>query len=206
MAMAKIYNQEKNVVGEIDLADDIFSVDVKPEILHFVVRAYRAAKRSGTVGVKNRALIRGGGKKPWKQKGTGRARAGTVRSPLWRGGAITFGPQARDYSFKVNKKVRRLALKMALSSRFVQDDIMIVDSLELAEVKTKTFMAMRDQLGLKKVLIVIPEEYKNLSLSVRNVPGVEVKTLDALNVYDILRHPQLVIEQGAVGKLQERLQ
>ncbi|MDD2218499.1 MAG: 50S ribosomal protein L4 [Desulfoplanes sp.] len=206
MAMAKIYNQEKNVVGEMDLADDIFSVDVKPEILHFVVRAYRAAQRSGTVGVKNRALIRGGGRKPWKQKGTGRARAGTVRSPLWRGGAVAFGPQARDYSFKVNKKVRRLALKMALSSRFVQDDLMIVDSLELAEVKTKKFLAMRDQLGLKKVLIVIPEEYKNLSLSVRNVPGVEVKTLDALNVYDILRHPQLVIEQGAVGKLQERLQ
>ncbi len=205
MAMAKIYNQEKNVVGEIDLTDDIFSVDVKPEILHFVVRAYRNAKRAGTVGVKNRALIRGGGKKPWRQKGTGRARAGSVRSPLWKGGAVTHGPQARDYGFKVNKKIKRLALKMALTSRYVQDDLMIVDHLNIDEVKTKTFVGLRERLGLKKVLIVVPEEYKNLTLSARNVPGVQVTTQDALNVYDILRHSQLVMEQGAIEKLQERL-
>jgi large subunit ribosomal protein L4 len=205
MAMAKIYNQEKNVVGEIDLTDEIFSVEVKPEILHFVVRAFRNAKRSGTVGVKNRALIRGGGKKPWRQKGTGRARAGSVRSPLWKGGAVTHGPQARDYGFKVNKKIKRLALKMALTSRYVQDDLMIVDNLNIDEIRTKTFAGLRERLGLKKVLIVVPEEYKNLTLSARNVPGVQVTTQDALNVYDILRHPQLVMEQGAVEKLQERL-
>jgi large subunit ribosomal protein L4 len=206
MAMAKIYNQEKSVVGEMDLTDDIFSVEVKPEILHFVVRAFRNARRAGTVGVKNRALIRGGGKKPWRQKGTGRARAGSVRSPLWKGGAVIHGPQARDYSIKVNKKVRRLALKMALTSRFVQDDMLIVDKLDLDEIKTKAFVGLRDRLGLKKVLIVVPEEYKNLTLSARNVPGVQVTTQDALNGYDILRHPQLVMEQGAVEKLQERLQ
>jgi large subunit ribosomal protein L4 len=206
MAMAKIYNQEKSVVGEMDLTDDIFSVEVKPEILHFVVRAFRNARRAGTVGVKNRALIRGGGKKPWRQKGTGRARAGSVRSPLWKGGAVIHGPQARDYSIKVNKKIRRLALKMALTSRFVQDDMLIVDKLDLDEIKTKAFVGLRDRLGLKKVLIVVPEEYKNLTLSARNVPGVQVTTQDALNVYDILRHPQLVMEQGAVEKLQERLQ
>ncbi|MGX9367403.1 50S ribosomal protein L4 [Desulfoplanes sp. PS50] len=205
MSMAKIYNQEKNVVGEMDLTDDIFSVEVKPEILHFVVRAYRNAKRAGTVGVKNRALIRGGGKKPWRQKGTGRARAGSVRSPLWKGGAVTHGPQARDYGFKVNKKIKRLALKMALTSRYVQDDLMIVDHLDIDEVKTKTFVGLRERLGLKKVLIVVPEEYKNLTLSARNVPGVQVTTQDALNVYDILRHSQLVMEQGAIEKLQERL-
>ncbi len=205
MSMAKIYNQEKNVVGEMDLSDDIFSVEVKPEILHFVVRAYRNAKRAGTVGVKNRALIRGGGKKPWRQKGTGRARAGSVRSPLWKGGAVTHGPQARDYGFKVNKKIKRLALKMALTSRYVQDDLMIVDHLDIDEVKTKTFVGLRERLGLKKVLIVVPEEYKNLTLSARNVPGVQVTTQDALNVYDILRHSQLVMEQGAIEKLQERL-
>jgi large subunit ribosomal protein L4 len=203
--MAKIYNQEKNVVGEMDLTDDIFSVEVKPEILHFVVRAYRNAKRAGTVGVKNRALIRGGGKKPWRQKGTGRARAGSVRSPLWKGGAVTHGPQARDYGFKVNKKIKRLALKMALTSRYVQDDLMIVDHLDIDEVKTKTFVGLRERLGLKKVLIVVPEEYKKLTLSARNVPGVQVTTQDALNVYDILRHSQLVMEQGAIEKLQERL-
>jgi large subunit ribosomal protein L4 len=203
--MAKIYNQEKNVVGEMDLTDDIFSVEVKPEILHFVVRAYRNAKRAGTVGVKNRALIRGGGKKPWRQKGTGRARAGSVRSPLWKGGAVTHGPQARDYGFKVNKKIKRLALKMALTSRYVQDDLMIVDHLDIDEVKTKTFVGLRERLGLKKVLIVVPEEYRNLTLSARNVPGVQVTTQDALNVYDILRHSQLVMEQGAIEKLQERL-
>jgi large subunit ribosomal protein L4 len=206
MAMAKIYNQEKSVVGEMDLTDDIFSVEVKPEILHFVVRAFRNARRAGTVGVKNRALIRGGGKKPWRQKGTGRARAGSVRSPLWKGGAVIHGPQARDYSIKVNKKIRRLALKMALTSRFVRDDMLIVDKLDLDEIKTKAFVGLRDRLGLKKVLIVVPEEYKNLTLSARNVPGVQVTTQDALNVYDILRHPQLVMEQGAVEKLQERLQ
>ncbi|WP_462323375.1 50S ribosomal protein L4 [Desulfoplanes sp.] len=206
MAMAKIYNQEKSVVGELDLVDGIFSVEVKPEILHFVVRAYRNAQRAGTVGVKNRALIRGGGKKPWRQKGTGRARAGSVRSPLWKGGAITHGPQARSYAFKVNKKVKKLALKMALTSRFVQEDMMIVDSLKMDEIRTKSFAALRDQLGVKKVLIVVPEEDKNLSLSARNIPGVQVTTQDALNVYDILRHPQLVMEQGAVEKLQERLQ
>jgi len=205
MSMAKIYNQEKNVVGEMDLTDDIFSVEVKPEILHFVVRAYRNAKRAGTVGVKNRALIRGGGKKPWRQKGTGRARAGSVRSPLWKGGAVTHGPQARDYGFKVNKKIKRLALKMALTSRYVQDDLMIVDHLDIDEVKTKTFVGLRERLGLKKVLIVVPEEYRNLTLSARNVPGVQVTTQDALNVYDILRHSQLVMEQGAIEKLQERL-
>ncbi len=206
MAMAKIYNQEKNVVGEMDLIEDIFSVEVKPEILHFVVRAFRNAQRAGTVGVKNRALIRGGGRKPWRQKGTGRARAGSVRSPLWKGGAVTHGPQARDYSFKVNKKIRRLALKMALTSRYVQEDMVIVDKLDLDEIRTKTFLGLRDRLGLKKVLIVVPEEYRNLTLSARNVPGVQVTTQDALNVYDILRHPQLVMEQGAVEKLQERLQ
>jgi large subunit ribosomal protein L4 len=203
--MAKIYNQEKNVVGEIDLTDAIFSVEVKPEILHFVVRAHRNAKRAGTVGVKNRSLIRGGGKKPWRQKGTGRARAGSVRSPLWKGGAVVHGPQARDYGFKVNKKIKRLALKMALTSRFVQDDLMIVDNLNVDEIRTKAFVGLRDRLGLKKVLIVVPEEYKNLTLSARNVPGVQVTTQEALNVYDILRYPQLVMEQGAIEKLQERL-
>ncbi len=206
MAMAKIYNQEKSVVGEMDLTDEIFSVEVKPEILHFVVRAFRNARRAGTVGVKNRALIRGGGKKPWRQKGTGRARAGSVRSPLWTGGAVTHGPQARDYSFKVNKKIKRLALKMALTSRFVQEDMMIVDHLKMDAIRTKDFVGLQETLGLKKVLIVLPEEDRNLTLSARNVPGVQVTTQDALNVYDILRHPQLVMEQGAVEKLQERLQ
>ncbi|PIE69370.1 MAG: 50S ribosomal protein L4 [Deltaproteobacteria bacterium] len=205
MAMANIYNQEKHVVGEMDLAEDIFSVEVKPEILHLMVRAFRNSRRAGTVGVKNRALIRGGGRKPWRQKGTGRARAGSVRSPLWKGGAVIHGPQARDYSFKVNKKIRRLALKMALTSRFVQDDMMIVDTLNMDGIKTKDFVALREALELKKALIVVPEAYRNLTLSARNVPGVQVMTQDALNVYDILRYPQLVMEQGAVEKLQERL-
>lgn len=205
MAVVKILDQQKKEVGDITLPEDIFEVEVRPEILNLVVRSQLAAKRSGTVGVKNRTAISGGGKKPWRQKGTGRARVGSIRSPLWRGGAVAHGPQARDYSFKVNKKVRKLALKMALSSRLAEDNLMVVNSLQLPEIKTKGFTTIKDALGLKKVLIVIPEGDNNLELSARNVPGVKVMHQDSLNVYDVLRYPQLVLAPEVVENLQERL-
>ena len=152
MAVVKVIDQSNTEVGELTLAPEVFEVEVKPEILHLVVRQYRAGLRAGTHGTKNRALITGGGRKPWRQKGTGRARAGTTRSPLWRHGATVFGPQPRDYSFKVNKKVRQLAMKMALSSRLSGEKLTVVDKLELPEIKTKLFKQIAETLGLKKSL------------------------------------------------------
>ncbi len=205
MLSAKVYSQDNQEVGAIDLQENVFSVNVNPQLMHQAVRAHRAAVRSGTVGVKNRALISGGGRKPWRQKGTGRARAGTGRSPLWRGGAIIHGPKARDYSIKLNKKVRRLALKMALSTKYAQDKLQIVDKIELNQIRTKDFVNIKNNLGLKKPLIVTAEKSNTLELSARNVPGVEVITQDSINVYEVLKHQELVIDKQAVEKLQERL-
>ncbi|MDK2921255.1 MAG: large subunit ribosomal protein [Desulfonauticus sp.] len=205
MIKAKVYSQTNQEVGEIELREDVFGVEVRPELLHLVVRAHLAAKRQGTVATKNRAKITGGGRKPWRQKGTGRARAGSSRSPLWRGGAVIHGPQPRDYSFKVNKKVKRLALKMALSSLLAENRLKIVDKFELPEIKTKKFVEIKNNLGVKKPLIVLQERYNNLELSARNVPGVGVLTQEFLNTYDALKHSELVIEKEAILKLQERL-
>ena len=206
MPTVNIYDQEKKEVGKMDLAPEVFAVDIRPEILNLVVRAQRAAKRSGTHAVKGRSNIRGGGRKPWRQKGTGRARAGSVRSPLWTGGAVTFGPQPRDYSFKVNKKVRRLALKMALSSKLSEDNLMVIKSIDLPEIKTKLFAGVAEILGLRKALIISKDVDNNLVLSARNIPWVKVIDADKVNVYDVLRYPQLVILESAASDLQERLQ
>lgn len=205
MATITIYDQTKKEVGSMDLASEIFEVSVKPEILHLVVRAQLASKRSGTHATKNRSLKRGGGAKPWRQKGTGRARAGSTRSPLWRGGGIVFGPQPRDYSFKVNKKVRRLALKMALTSRFSDESLMVVKDITLPEAKTKHFAEVVEALGLRKALIIVKDADNKLLLSARNIPGIKMISADQLNVYDILRHRQLVIIENAAQDLQERL-
>jgi large subunit ribosomal protein L4 len=205
MANAKVYDQNKREIGEISLADDVFQVEVKPEVLHLAVRSHLAKLRAGTVGVKTRGLVSGGGKKPWRQKGTGRARAGSSRSPLWRSGAVVHGPVARDYSFKINKQIRKLALKMALSSRFSTENLLVVDKLQFEGIKTKNFVACKDVLGLKKALIVVAEKDTNLALSARNVPGFLVLDQQSINVYEILKYPQMVLDQGAVEALQERL-
>ncbi|KAF1074628.1 50S ribosomal protein L4 [Halodesulfovibrio sp. MK-HDV] len=205
MAVVKLYDQNKAEAGEITLAPEVFEVEVKPEILNLVVRAQRAAKRAGTHSVKGRSDIRGGGAKPWRQKGTGRARAGSSRSPIWRGGAVTFGPQPRDYGFKVNKKVRRLAIKMALSSRLSGENLMVVNGIELPEVKTKLMAGVTEALGLNKALIVAKDLEEKLVLSARNLPGITVQSVEQLNVYDVLRHKQLVLLEGAVESVQERL-
>ncbi|BBD07118.1 50S ribosomal protein L4 [Desulfovibrio ferrophilus] len=205
MALVKVYDQTKKEVGELTLAPEVFEVTVKPEILNLVVRAQRAKSRAGTHAVKNRSAVRGGGAKPWRQKGTGRARAGTIRSPLWRGGGTVFGPQVRSYEFKVNKKVRKLALRMALSSRVAEDTMMVVDSINLKEVKTKAVAEILKNLGLRKALIVLPDEDTVLRLSARNIPGITILQQDMLNVYDVLRHPQLVMFQDAAKAVEERL-
>lgn len=205
MANVKVYDQNRLVVDEIVLSEDIFQVDVKPEVLHLAVRSHLAKMRAGTVGVKSRGLVRGGGKKPWRQKGTGRARAGSTRSPLWRSGAIVHGPQARSYGFKINKRIRQLALKMALSSRLATDNLLVVDKLNFDEIKTKKFVSCRDTLGLKKALIVVGKQDTNLFLSARNVPGIEVLDHSSINVYEILKYPQTVLDRDAVAALHERL-
>lgn len=204
MATVKVYDQNKQESGEVTLASDVFEVEVRPEILNLVVRAQMAAKRAGTHKTKTRAYVSGGGSKPWKQKGTGRARSGSNRSPVWRGGAIIFGPTPRDYSFKVNSKVRALALKMALSSRLAAEDLLVVKGIELPEAKTKHFAKVAGSLGLSKALIVTPEADETLNRSARNIPGLTLTTPDRLSVLEVLKHKQLVLLQGAVEPVQAR--
>lgn len=205
MANVTVYDQTRQEAGSIDLAPEIFEVPVRPEILNLVVRAQRASWRAGTHSTLNRSKMKGGGSKPWRQKGTGRARAGTNISPIWRGGAVTFGPQPRDYSFKVNKKVWRLALKMALSSRLAGEQLMVVKAIALPEAKTKFFAQVKKDLGLDKALVVVPLEEETLMLSARNIPGVTVLTPEQLNVYEVLKHPQLVLLESAVERVNARL-
>ncbi|WP_027185839.1 50S ribosomal protein L4 [Desulfovibrio inopinatus] len=205
MATVKIYDQDKREVGEMELAPEVFEIPAKPEILHLVVRSQLAAKRTGTHSVKNRKVITGGGKKPWRQKGTGRARAGSTRSPLWRGGAVAHGPQPRDYTFKVNKKVKSLALRMALSAKVSGDELMVVNKIELPEAKTKLFANVVNTLGVKKALIVLPGSDNTLELSARNISGIKVVRQDMLNVYDVLRHEHVIFLEGAAKEVQERL-
>ena len=205
MAVVKIYDQNKGETGEITLAPEVFEVEVRPEILNLVVRAQRAAKRAGTHSTKTYGEVSGGGIKPWRQKGTGRARAGTSRSNIWRGGAIVFGPKPRDYSFKVNKKVRALALRMALSARLADESLMVVNTFDLPEVKTKHFVKIADALGLKKALLIMPEINETVALSARNIPGITIMTPAQLSVYEILKHPQLIMLEGAVAPVEARL-
>jgi large subunit ribosomal protein L4 len=206
MAVVKVYDQNRQESGEVTLAPEVFEVEVRPEILHLVVRAQLAAKRAGTHAVKTRAQVSGGGRKPFKQKGTGNARAGSNRSPVWRGGAIVFGPQPRDYSFKVNKKIRKLALRMALSARLAGDGLLVLRGIELPEAKTRHFARVAGTLGLKKALVVVaPGDDARLGLCSRNIPGITLITPDKLSVYDILRHGQLVLFEDAVARVADRL-
>ncbi|MDR2893432.1 MAG: 50S ribosomal protein L4 [Deltaproteobacteria bacterium] len=205
MAVLKVYDQNKQEAGEISLAPEVFEVPVRPEILHLVVRAQRASWRAGTHSVLSRSMMKGGGVKPWRQKGTGRARAGSNVSPLWRGGAVLFGPQPRDYSFKVNKKVRSLALKMALSARVLDNKLMVLKNIELPEAKTKHFAKVVKDLGLKKALLVLPGYDESIDRAAGNLQGITLLTPDELNVYDIINHPQLVIFEQAVEGVINRL-
>ncbi|PKN09892.1 MAG: 50S ribosomal protein L4 [Deltaproteobacteria bacterium HGW-Deltaproteobacteria-8] len=205
MATVTVFDQSKKEVGSLELSPEIFEVEVRPEIMHLVVRAQLAAKRVGTHSTKTRAFVSGGGKKPWKQKGTGHARAGSSRSPIWRGGAVIFGPQPRSYEFKVNRKIRRLALKMALSARLSEDNLMVLKGLDVPDFKTKHFVEVAKTLGLEKVLIVFTEVDNNVLLSARNLPGIKLLPADKLNAYDVLLYPKLIMLESAAVSVQERL-
>ena len=205
MAVTEIYNVDNVKVGDLELNDNLFAVQVNPHIIHEIVRMQRAARRAGTACTKTRNEVRGGGKKPWKQKGTGRARAGSTTSPLWRGGGVAFGPKPRDYSFKLPKKVKKLGLRMALSSRFSDKLVLVLDNFKIDEIKTKRFIGVMNTLKIENALIVVPERDDHLERSSRNVQGFKVIPTAGLNVYDILLHKHIVLLQPCIGQLEERL-
>jgi large subunit ribosomal protein L4 len=205
MAQVTVFDQEKKQSGSVSLSPEIFEVPVRAEILNLVVRSMRASWRAGTHQTLTRSMMKGGGAKPWRQKGTGRARSGSNISPVWTGGAVAFGPQPRDYSFKVNKKVRRLALKMALSSRLAGENLIVVKDIALPEAKTKHFVKVKNALGLDKALVIVPDEAHSLMLAARNIPGLTVLAPGQLNVYDVLKHTQLVLLECVLESVTERL-
>ena len=207
MAVVKVYDQDKTEQGELTLTPEVFEVAVRPEILHLVVRAQLAAKRAGTHSTKTRAMVSGGGVKPWKQKDTGRARSGSNRSPVWRGGAIVFGPQPRDYSFKLNKKLKQLARRSALTYKAQAGAISIVETMSLEAPKTKSVVALAEALKVddKKVLLVLPESNVNLQLSCRNLPYVKPVLAQNVCTYDVMNASAIVMVEGAENVLNTML-
>lgn len=205
MPTVDLYNSNSEVVGQFDLRDDIFAVPVNTHILHQVVLYQLAKRRAGTAKVKGRSEVSGGGRKPYRQKGTGRARAGTSRSPIWRGGGTVHGPRPRSYDIKVPKKVRKLALKMALTQKLLDQELKVLDRLELERIKTKDFVGILDRLQVDKTLVVIHEDNEMLRKSARNIPRVKVLRSEGLNVYDLLNYHNVLLTQKTVGKIEESL-
>ncbi len=205
MPVIDVQNIKGQQVSQVELADDVFSIPVKSSVLHEVVTMQLSNRRSGTAAVKHRSDVRGSGKKLFRQKGTGRARRGNIKSPLLRGGGVVFGPDNRNYSYKVPKKVRKLALKMALSSKLLENELVVLDQFELDEIKTKKFAEVLKTLKLKNALIVTEKHNDHLVLSSRNVPDVKVLRSEGLNVYDILKHRMLVLLEPAVKNIEGRL-
>lgn len=205
MAVVDVLNSIGDKVSEIDLPDSIFNIEVKKSVLHDVVKMQLASRRSGTASVKNRSDVKGSTRKLYRQKGTGRARRGDIKSPLLRGGGVIFGPQPRSYGFKLPKKVRRLALKMALSSKLQNNELKVINQVDLDEIKTKKFVQIADALKVKKSLFIIAGEDRNLEMSARNVPGVKVLKVEGLNVYDILKYEHLVLVEASVKGIEGRL-
>ena len=205
MAVCDVVNTSAAKVGDVELNDALFAVEVQPGILHEVVCMQRANRRQGTASTKTRGEVSGGGLKPWKQKGTGRARSGSRTSPLWRGGGVIFGPKPRDYSYRLPKKVRRLALRMALSARFSEGNLVILDKFAMPEIKTKEFVKVMHNFNFDNCLVVTDGSNQNVSLSARNAVGYKVLPTEGLNVYDILKYSKLMLEQTTLAQLEERL-
>ena len=204
MPKVALYHIEGNQIGDIELKDEIFAVEISNAALHMTVKNFLANQRQGTQSTKTRTEVRGGGAKPWKQKGTGRARQGSIRAPQWKGGGVALGPKPRDYRYALNKKTRRLALKSALTSKVNENQIMVIDSLAMAEIKTKAFVKILENLKIeKKAFFVTGAKEANLIASANNVPGIKTAIVDTINTYDILTHDILVIEKSAVIKLEE---
>ncbi|OGP52800.1 MAG: 50S ribosomal protein L4 [Deltaproteobacteria bacterium RBG_13_52_11] len=205
MAQCDLYNLEKKKVGKLELQDHIFAAPVKPHLFYEVTKWQLAKRRRGTAATKERSAVSGGGHKPWRQKGTGRARAGTSRSPLWRGGGTIFGPHPRDYGYPLPKKVRMAALRSALSLRYQEGKFLLLEDFPSSEVKTRSFVKAMEVLGINNALIVTDGENLNLERSARNVPWVKVLRHNGLNVFDILKYEHLIILKPAIEKIEERL-
>ena len=206
MPVFDVQNIKGKQISQVELADDVFCVPVKPSVIHEVVTMQLANRRAGTAAVKHRSDIRGSRRKQYRQKGTGRARRGDIKSPLLRGGGVVFGPDGRNYKYQVPKKVKKLALKMALSSKLNGKELMVLDRFELEEIKTKAFVGVLDNLNLDSALIVTEEKNENLELSSRNVRDIKVLRSEGLNVYDILKYRTLVLLEPAVKNIEGRLQ
>ncbi|WP_281884026.1 50S ribosomal protein L4 [Paenibacillus sp. YYML68] len=204
MPKVALYNVSGSQVGEVELSDSVFGIEPHTYALNQAVLLQRASLRMGTHKTKGRSEVRGGGRKPWKQKGTGRARQGSIRSPQWKGGGVVFGPTPRSYSFKLPKKVRRLAIKSALSSKVKASEIIVLDQLLMAAPKTKEFAAILNNLKVERKALVVTAGYdENVALSARNIPGVKFVAAEGINVLDVLAHDKLIITKDAVDKVQE---
>ena len=204
MANVSVYNMEGSEVGKLDLNDSVFAVDVNEHLMHMAVVLQLANKRQGTQKAKTRSEVSGGGRKPWRQKGTGHARQGSTRSPQWTGGGVVFAPTPRDYSFKMNKKEKAGAIKSALTSRVNEEKFVVLDSLKFDEIKTKKMVGVLDALKVNKALVVLDgEDNDNVEVSARNIAGVRTVYSNAINVYDILKYDTIIITKSAVAKIEE---
>ena len=203
MANVAVYNMEGKEVGKLDLNDAVFGVEVNEHLVHMAVLQQLANNRQGTQKAKTRSEVRGGGRKPWRQKGTGHARQGSTRAPQWTGGGVVFAPVPRDYSFKINKKEKRAALKSALTSRVQENKLIVVDELKLDEIKTKQFAQVMKNLNVEKALVIINENDKNIVMSAKNIPTVKVAQTNTINVFDILKYSTVVVTKDAVATIEE---
>ena len=203
MAKVSVLNMEGSEVGTIELSDAVFGVEVNENLVHQAVVSQLANKRQGTQKAKTRSEVSGGGRKPWRQKGTGHARQGSTRAPQWTGGGMVFAPTPRDYTIRLNKKEKRAALKSALTSRVNENKFIVVDSLSFDEIKTKNFKAVMDNLKVSKALVVLDEESTNAAISAKNIPTVKTARVNTINVYDILKYNTVVATKAAVASIEE---
>ena len=203
MANVAVYNMEGKEVDKIELNDSIFGVEINEHLVHMAVLQQLANKRQGTQKAKTRSEVRGGGRKPWRQKGTGHARQGSTRSPQWTGGGVVFAPTPRDYSFKLNKKEKRAALKSALTSRVVENKFVVVDELKLDEIKTKKFVEVLKNLNVEKALVILNDMDEKVIASAANIPTVKITQTNELNVFDVLKYDTVVVTKAAVATIEE---
>ena len=203
MANVAIYNMEGKEVGKMDLNDAVFGVEINEHLVHMAVLQQLANNRQGTQKAKTRSEVSGGGRKPWRQKGTGHARQGSTRSPQWTGGGVVFAPVPRDYSFKLNKKEKRIALKSALTSRVQENKFIVLDELKLDEIKTKKFQEVLNNLKVNKALVVLNDNDQNVMLSARNLPFIRTALTNTINVYDVMKYNTVIVTKDAVATIEE---
>jgi len=204
MPKVSVFDMAGKQVSDLELSEAIFGIEPNEAVLHEVIKNYLAHQRQGTQSTKTRTEVRGGGKKPWRQKGTGHARHGSIRSPIWKGGGVALGPKPRDYTYSLNKKVRKLALKSALSQKAIEENIVVVDNIKFDEYKTKAFIEMLKALNVdKKALIVMPDAEDKVIKSANNIPGIKTTLVNTLNAYDVLNHDKFIVVKDAVALIEE---